>query len=214
MKQLLRFFVRPNVFFNQMQWSSVHRGILVAFVGMAALETHVGRYSDHYLALSALLNDWLGLSLAQAVWVITAGKLVATLVGAYLVSTLVWVVGSVLGRSGSKRVLFRRLAIVFTVLVLGQLLGHLAAVNDWFALGAVAAYVWAALLGYHAIREQFSLSHLETVIVTALVALVLSTSLHFSSHALLVVADNAGKRAHSLSHRPAKKLPPGIGDRF
>lgn len=214
-KQISRFFLRPNVFFNQLQWSNLHWGIIVAFAVMATLETHVGRYSDYYLALSSLLNDWAGLSLAQAVWVITAGKLVATFAGAYLVSTLVWIVGSVLGRSGSKRVLFRRLAVVFTVLMLGQTLGHLSAVNGWYAFAALAAYAWGGLLGYFAVREQFSLSHLETIIVTALVALVLSTTIHFSSHALMLAADSREDRtAPALSHRPSKRLAPGTGSRF
>ena len=61
MKQAGRFFLRPNVFFNQLQWSSSHWFILVAFFLISAVETHVGKYSDLYLHFTHLLQTKYGL---------------------------------------------------------------------------------------------------------------------------------------------------------
>ncbi|MEZ4750621.1 MAG: hypothetical protein R3B54_08330 [Bdellovibrionota bacterium] len=97
-------------------------------------------------------------------------------------------VGNVIGKKGSKRVLLRRLAIVFTVFLAAASVQNLSFSQPWFILLSAALYVWATVLGFYAIREQFSLNSLETAIVSVLAALVVSASLHVTDHAAKLVA--------------------------
>ncbi len=134
MKQGLRIFVKPGTFFNQLQWSSHHWLIMVAFLGIAAIETQVGRSHALYHNYALLLTGRLGLSLDAALWTITFAKLITMVVGAFAMSSVIWVIGSLFGRRTSRRVLFRRLSVVFTVLLGAYTAQHLIDTFPEFSL--------------------------------------------------------------------------------
>jgi hypothetical protein len=181
-KQGIRFILKPKTFFNQLQWSRNHWLILVSFLVLATVETQVGRHSHVYEAYAFYLQNRFGFSLNFALWLLMAAKLVFMLAGSFAIATVVWVVGSVVGQKNSKRVLYRRLAVVFTVVLAGFTANHLADRYNALNLVALALYLWGLVLGYIAIREQFDLGHLETSIVAIFAILMVTTTWHFSNH--------------------------------
>lgn len=182
MKQGLRIFVRPGTFFNQLQWSSQHWILLTTFLGVATVETLFGKHKPLYYEFAASLGHTLGLGFTQALWLILFGKLCGLLFGAYLIISFIWFVGNLLGERNSKRVLFRRLAVVFTVFLLAYTAQHLSITWPLLSFASLCLYLWGLVLGYYAIREQFGLNTVETVVVAAFALLLVTSSLHFSSH--------------------------------
>jgi hypothetical protein len=199
LKQVKRFFVSPGTFFNQLQWSPHHWFILISFLSLAVVETLVGKRQAVYEVYATFLQKNLGLSMNQALWVLLAGKLTILLAGAFIVASIIWVVGNLFGRHGSRRVLFRRLAVVFTVLLGAYTAQHLAALDPWFGILSAALYFWGLFLGYLALREQFSLTHMETAVVGG-VALLRGTSARHYSHHLLEAALRS--QVTQLAQRP------------
>ena len=190
MKQGFRFFLRPWTFFNQLQWSTHHWFILLGFLVIAAVETQVGKHHRLYITLAGLLQHRFGIGLDFALWMVTAVKLFCLLAGAYFVSHLVWLVGNMVGTKNSKRVLFRRLAVVFTVLLAGYTAQYFAPTFPIASFVSVVLFIWGLGLGYFAIREQFGLSNLETLVVGFFALLLISSSWHYSNHFMASVASS------------------------
>ena len=207
MKQGLRLFLNPASFFGQLQFSRHHWVLLLAFLGVATLETQVGRQHALYEMYANSLVNHVGLSWDAAIWTVTAVKLVVMLLGSFALSSFIWMVGNLFGRRTSKRVLFRRLAVVFTVFLAGYTANHMADNVPTLALVSLLLYVWGLVLGYYAIREQFELNHLETVVLGLFALLLVTTTWHFSNHALEVAARDSVRGAkHAqpmISARPA-----------
>lgn len=188
MRRLIRLITQPSVFFNQLQWSRSHWFILF-FLGVFCLaETRTQSTSGLYLQSLEWLQVTFGVGLDSAIWMLSALRLSFMFAGVFLVTELIWFVGNVIGEKGSKRVLLRRLAIVFTVFLAAASVQNLSFTQPWFIVLSAALYVWATVLGFYAIREQFSLNSLETAIVSVLAALVVSASLHVTDHATKLVA--------------------------
>ncbi|MBI4404166.1 MAG: hypothetical protein HY537_08395 [Deltaproteobacteria bacterium] len=188
MKQGLRLFLRPGTFFGQLQWSPHHWFILLAFLVIATVETHLGKYTDAYQNYTLVLQTRLGISFDTALWVIIFTKLFVMLGGTYLIANFVWFVGNQIGMRKSKRVLFRRLAIVFAVLLAGYTSQQLLDYSPHFLLAAVLLYSWGLFLGYFAIREQFELNMVETTIVALFSILLVTSAWHYSHHAVEAMA--------------------------
>jgi len=188
-RQGFRLLARPGEFFNQLQWSTRHWVILSAFLGLAAIEAHVGRQQELYRAFATLLQSRAGLGLDTALWIVTAIRLATLVAGAWAVSSVIWLVGNFFGRRTSHRVLFRRLAVVFTVFLAGYTAQHFADAIPALAVVQIAMYLWAVVLGYFAIREQFALNHLETVVVGLFAVLLVTSTWHFTNH----VAESAAR---------------------
>lgn len=203
MRQGMRLLTKPATFFNQLQWSTHHWIILVAFLGLATIETQVGRNQALYQAWALLLERRLGLSLDAALWVVTAFRLAILIAGSVAVSTVIWFVGHLFGRRTSKRVLFRRLAVVFTVLLAGYTASHLTGAYPALAFVSLVMYLWGLVLGYFAIREQFALNHLETVVVGLFALLLVSSSWHFSNH----VIEKAARGQVAVKATPGPVVP-------
>jgi hypothetical protein len=55
-------------------------------------------------------------------------------------------------------------------------------------MASLCLYVWGLVLGYFALREQFELNHLETVVLGLFALLLVTSSWHFSNHVLERVA--------------------------
>ncbi len=180
MKQSMRMFVRPKEFVNQLQWSTHHWMILFTFLIVTAVEAHVGRQHALYELYSSVISQNTGLPFDIAMWIVVALKLVILLVASYLIGQMVWTVGSFFGSKNSKRVLFRRLAVVFTMIMAGYTANHLESTFEWMGTASFFLYFWGVLLGYFAIREQFSLSHVETTVVGLFTALLVLSTWHFS----------------------------------
>ena len=201
MKQGLRLVVRPGAFFNQLQWSTHHWLIMLAFLVIASIETHVGRQHLYFQVYAEMLTARFGLSYNMAIWVVTSVKMALMVAGTFALATAIWIVGNIFGRRTSKRVLFRRMAVVFTVLLAGYTANHLVNVYPVASIASIALYLWGVVLGYFAIREQFALNHVETIVIGAFALLMVSTSWHYSNQYMETTAKRhmveVGKRPGS-----------------
>jgi hypothetical protein len=183
-RQGLRLLVKPGTFFNQLQWSSHHWIILFLFLAVAAAETHIGKSQAIFQIFSDSLAAKSGLSIEMATWLVIAMKLSATLLASFILATVTWFLGSLFGRRTSKRVLFRRLSVVFTVFLAAYTLQQLALKQSHIDYIIAGFYVWGVVLGYFAIREQFALTHIETMVIGLFALMMLVTSFHFANHVL------------------------------
>lgn len=195
MRNLFKFFLSPKTFFNQLQWSSRHYLILATFLGLAAVETYVGKHEQLYALFATLLQKRFHLSLNQALWAITFTKLLAMVSGAFIVSTILWTVAKFLGIHSSRRVLARRLAIVFTVLLGGYTLHHFANGSELIHYTVVGLYVWGSVLGYYALKEQFRLNYVEAVLASVATFLLVVGLWHFTTVTTMQVARSEVRKA-------------------
>lgn len=181
-KQSLRLFAKPGTFMGQLQWSSHHWLILASFLTLATVETLMGSSRGFYWEIVRRLQLDLGLSENLSYGAIIATKLFLMIGGAYALSLVVWFAGTLFGRRTSKRVLFRRLAIVFTFLLTGYLLQASFASSLALFLAGYAFYAWGLVLGWFSIREHFELNAVETMAVGLFALLLVSSSWHYSTH--------------------------------
>ncbi len=183
-RQGVRLLVKPGAFFNQLQWSSHHWVILILFLAVAAVETHVGKSQAIYHVFVESVQMKTGIPAQMATWVVIAAKLAATLLAAFVLVLFTWCVGNLFGRRTSKRVLFRRMSVVFTVFLAAYTLSQIPIAEKWAGYTVTGLYVWGLVLGYFALREQFALTHVEGVVLGVFVLLTLVMSFHFSNHFL------------------------------
>lgn len=188
MKQGVRLFVKPGTFFNQLQWSSHHWMILIGFFVASAVETQLGTSNSLFFWYANFLTIRFGLGLGAALWVITFARLAFLLSAAWVTTVAVWAFGSLMGHRSSRRVLFRRLAVVFTILLTGYTAQHLSDTYEFASLLALGLYIWGAALGYFAISEQFRLNKLQTLAVALFTVIVVSQGWKLSSELLRVKA--------------------------
>jgi hypothetical protein len=181
MKQGVRLLLKPKSFFNQLQWSSNHWAILLLFLVLATIETQVGRTHVLYNTLALYLNQRAGINYNLALWMILAAKLALFLAGAFLLTTVIYLVGSLVGSANSHRVLSRRLAIVFTVLLSGFTVQHLVPSYPELYYVSMGLYGWGLMLGFIAIKEQFHLGYFSAAIIAAFAFLMVTTSWNYSN---------------------------------
>ncbi|NBV51564.1 hypothetical protein EBR78_10170 [bacterium] len=204
MRQGVRFFVKPNAFINQLQWSSHHTWLLLAFLLVAGVEAHVGRNHHLVSAFAKALSFRLGLGQEISMWLMISLKLTATLIGAFLISVAVWFVGSCLGRSSSQRVLFRRLSVVFTLVFGAYTASHLTHIYPWMETASLFVFFWAALLGFFTLKEQFRLGLVQTAFVGGFTALLVLSSWHYSNRFL---ENNAQRISQQIAYKQIPFLP-------
>ena len=159
MKQGARLFLKPQEFFNQLQWSTHHWLILLTFLVVSGVEAHLGTQSALYRWLAQSLTTQTGISLELTLWLVVSAKLAVILTASYFSAYFIWIIGSIIGEKNSQRVLFRRLAVVFTVTLAAYTSQYLRPLYPWMETLSFFLYTWGLLLGYFAIREQFALSH-------------------------------------------------------
>jgi hypothetical protein len=209
MNQIIRFFVSPKVFFNQLQYSTRHYLILFVFLVLAGIETFSGQNSQLYLVLSNLLQRKYHLSLEQALWTITFTKLLAMISGAYVISMGLWFLGKILGISSSQRVLARRLSVVFTVFISAYTLNNFFGQMHSISYIVTGIYIWGMILTYYAVREQFHLNHIETTLACVITLLLTVSVWHFSGHAFKQIAQKEYSQSsvavHKVIHKKAVK---------
>jgi hypothetical protein len=169
--QWIRLFSQPGTFFNQLQWSRHHWWILFSFLFVAAVETHVGRSQVLLTTYASVLSNYLQIGFDTAVWLAVSAKLFLLLAGAIAIAHVIYFIGSFFGDQGSRRVLFRRLAVVFTIILAAYTGSHLEHMYDWMGTASLFLYIWGGLLGFIALREQFMLSMTETLVVGSLASL-------------------------------------------
>ncbi len=167
---------------NQLQWSTHHWLILASFLTLATVETLLGSSRGFYWEVVQMLQSNLGFSENVAYGALIAVKLALMIGGAYVLSLLVWFAGSLFGKRTSQRVLFRRLAIVFTFLLTGYLLQAAFTTSEWLFLAGYGFYFWGLVLGYFSIREHFGLNTVESMAVSLFALLLVSSSWHYSTH--------------------------------
>jgi hypothetical protein len=195
-RQAVRFVAKPGAFFNQLQWSRHHWPLLVGFLGIALVEMQVGRGLPLYQNAAQILEAQWGMGSGLALWVVMFAKLGLLLAGSSLLAWSVWLVGLLFGAQSSRRVLFRRLSVVFMVALAGYTVRHFIATIPEMGYVSLFLIFWSIALGYFAIREQFGLSHLETSVLGLMLALAMTTSWK-TGHELLekVVKDQRSQLA-------------------
>lgn len=193
MKQAARFLVKPGQFFNQLQWSRHHGYILFAFLLIAAIEAQVGREHTLYQVYANYLSQAVGIGFDLALWIIVAGKIAMLAIGSFILGNVIWFVGNHFGTKNSRRVLVRRLSIVFTVAMGAYTASHLEALYPWMGTLSFFLAFWSLLLGYFAIREQFALTHIETALVGFLTILLVVFSWNWSNDFFETAAKKALK---------------------
>jgi hypothetical protein len=206
-KQGARIFFKPQQFFNQLQWSTHHWLILLTFLVVTGVESHLGSQSALYRWWAQALSQQTGLSFDITLWLVVSAKLAVILTASYLSATLIWLVGSLIGEKNSQRVLFRRLAIVFTVVLSAYTAQHLKQFYPWMETVSFFLYTWGLLLGYFAIREQFDLTHFETSVV-GVFAIVLVVFSWIGTNRLMVTAAQRYNQeiAKTASHASPKQI--------
>lgn len=208
MRQGARLVLKPQQFFNQLQWSTHHWFILLTFLIVIGVESHIGQQRALYHWLAQSLSQQTGISFDITLWFVVSAKLLIIFLASYLSATLIWLVGSLIGERNSHRVLFRRLAVVFTVVVSAYTSHHLTYLYPWMETLSFFLYTWGLLLGYFAIREQFALSHFETSVV-GVFAIILVISSWVGTNRLMVAAAqkyNQEIAKTSQSHTTPKAL--------
>lgn len=167
MGQVNRFFLKPRAFVNQLQWSRNHWGLLGLFLALASLESFLGPQYSLHRAIAWRISQTLHvqLELAIVLWALGRALLVATLAGTVVFALSV--VGGFVGRPSSSRVLLRRLAVVFTVILAGSMLERLAFVDPALVTVGWVAIGWGLMLGFLALREQFQVAALRASVLMA-----------------------------------------------
>jgi len=188
-KQGARLILKPQQFFNQLQWSTHHWLILLTFLVVTGVEAHLGSQSALYRWLSSSLSSNTGINPDITLWFVVCFKLAIIAVASYLSAFFIWIIGSLIGERNSQRVLFRRLAIVFTVVLSAYTAQHLKHLYPWMETVSFFLYTWGLLLGYFAIREQFNLTHFETSVV-GVFAIILVIASWMGTNRLMIEAAN------------------------
>lgn len=191
---------------NQLQWSTHHWLILAAFLTLATVETLLGSSRGFYWEVVQMLQVNFGFSENLAYGALIATKLVMMIGGAWALSLLVWFAGSLFGKRTSQRVLFRRLAIVFTFLLTGYLLQAAFAASAPLFLAGYGFYFWGLVLGYFSIREHFLLNTVESFAVGMFALLLVTSSWHYSTHLFEGFKQTAWVEMAKSNHAPAKSV--------
>lgn len=209
MKQFFRLLLQPSTFFSQLQWSSQHWFILAAFLGLALVETQVGRGQNEFYQVALFIQKSWNVSANVALWVVLAGRLAFITFGAFLVTTAVWLVGGFFGEKTSRRVLARRLAVVFMVALAAYTTQYFVDMHPLFGVASLLLYVWSLILGYFAIRENFGLSHLESMVVGMFAVLMVTTSWYYGhqivSHKANAIAAESSKASNHAAAPSSKE---------
>lgn len=204
MKQGVRLFTRPKTFFNQLQWSSNHWLILVSFVLLTVIESTIGKQQALYAGLAHTLQQQWQIEPALALWAVLAGKILILVGAAFAISLALWFLGTLFGRSNSRRVLNRRLAVVFTVLLAGYTLQHLAARYPMMELASLALFAWGSILAMLAIRAQFSLGIIQSALFVVVGAFLVTTAWNESNSILQEVAGRQVSSSHLSKVAPVR----------
>jgi hypothetical protein len=198
MKQGARFFLKPSAFVNQLQWSSHHSFILSTFCTTALIETQVGRNHALYAGLASILANHYGLGFTLAIWLVTFLKLTITMLGAVALVEMIGFLGGMFGRQSSRRVLFRRLAVVFSIVLLANTLNQCAAISTVAAVTAVTLFLWGLMLGFFTLREQFGLTFGEASTIGVFSLCMVVCTWHFS----LIYLQRSVRLEQQLAKRP------------
>jgi len=171
MRNPLRYVFKPHLFFNQLQFSQNHSAILLVFLFLSTLETHLGRHTGVYQFYAQFLQWNYNLNFNLALWLVTFTKLFLMVAGASAFTWLLWTIGQFLGYRSSRRVLFRRIAVVLTLFLAGHILDLFVYTWAPLALASLGFFLWGGASLFFAIREQFGIQSLQTLVVTLLIAI-------------------------------------------
>lgn len=203
MRQGLRIVTRPSSFFGQLQWSRHHWLIITTFLALAVVETHVGSHQQSHRIIAELLAAQTGWSFSFALGLLTAARLTVLLLAASAGTWVLWWIGNLFGQRSSRRVFFRRLAIVATVVLAGYTLRYFTDVSPTLEYAGWAVCAWGILLGYYAFKEQFGLTRVEAIVMGtfALVAAISSWQLS-QDFVEQSVRQHLAHHASSRTHHP------------
>jgi len=163
LKQVIRFFIRPATFINQLQWSRHHGMILLAFLGIALLESQIGVGRALNLQLSWLLAEGSGLDRDQALFLVMLGRMAFLLAAVFCASEAIWWLVARFGFQTSKRVLYRRLAVVSTMVLASYAM--FASIEPGAQLMGALFFGWGLILSYLTFREQYQFSQVTSLVL-------------------------------------------------
>ena len=208
MKQAIRLMTHPKIFFNQLQWSKNHLAILFSFLVITIIQTEVGKDLQLYSALIQPLMGQLNLSEEIATWLVTLLRIFLMIASFIGVVESLWLIGTLFTKQdpkhlsiqqNSKRVFYRRTAIVATIFLAGHTAHTLLYVHQGFGLIGILFYVWSMRLGYYAMQEQFHLK-MKQLFLLALISLVIFlNSAYLSRTALNYLVSNVIVSTQSTS---------------
>ncbi len=198
MRQFVRFFTSPAVFVNQLQWSRNHGWILLTFLLLAVAESQIASTRALNVQLSWLLSVETGWGRDQALFAVMAARIAALLLGSIVLTELFWLVGSQLGKSNSKRVLQRRMAVVFTFLLASYVLTTVLPSDQQYI--AAILFGWGGLLSYVTFREHFGLNRMVALLVGLVAVASIAWSWQSAERYVSVTASKAISEKVSKSH--------------
>jgi hypothetical protein len=163
LKQIIRLATNPAAFMNQLQWSRNHAWILLTFLGLAIVESQMGATKALNAQLSWLLANEAHIARDQALVLVMVARIAALFVGAQLLTQIFWLIGARLGRASSKRVLTRRMSIVYTFLLGSYILA--TTLNNDQQVWAALVFGWGLILAYVTFREHFNLDRYAAIVL-------------------------------------------------
>ena len=175
MRQWMRLFIRPWTFFNQLQWSQHHYRILFFFFVLSWIQGMVYGYERWSLLATRYAASFLGIKAEFAFVGVLFFRSAVMVLGLWGISWVAFFLGSFIGERGSFRVLFRRLAIVFSIYLVALIVEKSSWVGSselryWLGMGF---RLWSLVLGFFALYEHFHLEWASAllVMITLLVTL-------------------------------------------
>ncbi len=190
MKQPIRLLIKPTTFMNQLQWSRWHWLIISIFLGLGVIETFVGGNIKFYEIISLKISSFLGLSIDASFIFLLMIKLFIMLFVLFLISYIIWLIGGLFSNKASLRVLIRRFATAFSILLIGYILQFFFPGKATVVLKYIF-YFWGLILCFMLVKEQFNLAIIESLIVGCLAIIIAISTWYFS---------NAGIRKILNSH--------------
>lgn len=165
MKQRSRFFLKPDTFVSQIQWSRNHRGYVFFFLISSLLETLIASVDPGMQRLASILEPTLGASGDTALWILLAMRWTALVTASGAVITFFWVMGRLIGRHTSARVWTRRMSVVLSLFFLSYSVRFFTGYSPLFHVVATMGWTWAILIAFYTIRQQFDLTALESSVI-------------------------------------------------
>lgn len=180
MKQPVRLIARPATFMNQLQWSRRHWFIISLFLGLGVIETFVGRNIKSYEFIANRIQLIFGFREDISFIFLLVIKLFLMLFILFFISYFIWLVGGFFNHRASLRVLIRRFATAFSILLLGYIIPFLLP-GTFILLLKYGFYFWGITLSFFLVKEQFNLTFIESFVVGCLSVLIAISIWHFSN---------------------------------
>jgi len=190
------FFLSPKRFINQLQWSSNHSWILGLFFTLSAVAFYfdftIDPFYVRFVRWYSVAYDLPQMLVSVLLFAFRLSYLAVVLYGT---TVLLWLVGRTLSRVSSQRVLLRRLAFSFGLVLLALSLNQWSHQYTELFWVSVTLFAWSVFYVVLTVREQFHGPWLETVLVSLVALLLLGGGLHIHE----TILDKASAHAQAVA---------------